>query len=205
MKRSTGGSLKPPTALIALAARALRLERRRGSRRGSRPAPRGRGAPGRSAGLPFRNAWSTSTIAKLVSGNRLAVAAIASPCAKPTPMIRSIALPRERRHVRDVVGGGLRLDDAALDPELALGALEPLEGELVEAVVVELARVGDQPDLEARRRRRLPSCRRRLVVAAAPCRERGAEDGERRERGEPERDPLHLVIVRCSVSASFCL
>jgi hypothetical protein len=35
------------------------------------------------------DAWSTSTIAKLVFGKRFAAAAIASPCAKPTPMIRS--------------------------------------------------------------------------------------------------------------------
>ena len=84
-----------------------------------------------------------------------------------------------------VVGSGLRLHHAAGDPQLALRALQPLEGELVEAVVVQLPRVGDEPDLERRRRRRRLGRRAaRLVVAAAARRERrGTEDDGREARG----------------------
>ena len=71
-----------------------------------------------------------------------------------------VALARERRHVRDVVGRRLRLEHAALDAELLLRPLQPLVRELVEAAVVELAEVGDQRDLE-----RLPPP---VVVSPAP-------------------------------------
>ena len=91
-----------------------------------------------------------------------------------------VVLPRERGHVRDVVGSGGGLDHPALDPELLLRPLEAAEGELVEAVVVELALVGDQADPEllllGRGRRR----RRRLVVVAAAT-------GERENREEQGR------------------
>ncbi len=157
-------------------------------------------------GFPFRNDWSTSTIAKLRLGEALRGGRDRVALGEADPDDQVEALPRERRHVRDVVGGGLRLDDAARDPELALGPLEALEGELVEAVVVELARVGDQADLEAGRRC-LRLGRGRLVVAAAPGRERGSQDGDRREPGEPERDPLHLCHspLHRPWAASFCL
>jgi hypothetical protein len=58
------------------------------------------------------------------------------------------AVPGERRHVGDVVRRRLRLDDAALDAQLCLRALEAVVRELVEAVVVQLAEIGDQSDLE---------------------------------------------------------
>ena len=88
-----------------------------------------------------------------------------------------VALTRERGHVRDVVGGGARLDDAAFDPEFLLRALEPLVRELVEAAVVELTSVCDQRDLEGL----FAAVRRRcggLVVAAA----RGKSEHERGEK-----------------------
>ncbi len=96
-----------------------------------------------------------------------------------------VALAGERGHVRHVVGSGLRLDHTAGDPHLALRALQPLEGELVEAVVVQLPRVGDEPDLERRRRRgRLGRRAARLVVAAAARRERRGTEDDGREREE---------------------
>ena len=63
-----------------------------------------------------------------------------------------VAVARQRGHVRDVVGGRGRLDHASLDPELLLRPLEPVERQLVEAVVVELALVCDQADADRRLR-----------------------------------------------------
>jgi hypothetical protein len=105
-------------------------------------------------------------ITNFLSGNVFAAVAIASPLREADADDHVVPLARERRHVRDVVGGGARLDDAALDPELLLRALQPLVRELVEAAVVELARIRDQRDLEGL----LAAGRRRgggLVVAAA--------------------------------------
>jgi hypothetical protein len=97
-----------------------------------------------------------------------------------------VALPRERRHVRDVVGRGVRLDDPPLDPELPLGPLEAVVRELVEAVVVQLAGVRDEAHFQLLRGRRLGRRRRRragrLAVAATPCRER-RHDGDERQSG----------------------
>jgi hypothetical protein len=39
--------------------------------------------------LFFNDVWSTSMITNFVWGNFVAAVLIASPCAKPTPMIRS--------------------------------------------------------------------------------------------------------------------
>ena len=59
-----------------------------------------------------------------------------------------VVLADERRHVRDVVGGGRGLKHASLDAELPLGSLEAVVRELVEATVVQLPLVGQQPDLD---------------------------------------------------------
>ena len=59
-----------------------------------------------------------------------------------------VALSGQRRHVRDVVGGGRGLDHASFDGELLLRPLDAPEGELVEPVVVELALVDDQADAQ---------------------------------------------------------
>ena len=161
--------MTPPTALIAVAARALRLERPEVADEVAdlllaeeQPLDvRGLPLQERLVDVDDREARLREPLGG--RGDRVALRE-----ADADDQVE--ALPRERRHVRHVVGSGLRLDDATGDPEVALGALEPLEGELVEAVVVELARVGDEPDLEARGRR-LGLGRGRLVVAAAPCRE----------------------------------
>jgi hypothetical protein len=95
--------------------------------------------------------------------------------------------------VRDVLRVRGRLEHAAFHPELALGPLEALEGELVEAAVVELADVGHEADAK-----RLPAlrCRRfspaRLLVVA-----RAAARGERQDGEGEDCDPLHQV--------GFCL
>ena len=107
-----------------------------------------------------------------------------------------VALPRQCRHVRDVIRRALRLDDPALDPELALRALEALVGELVEAVVVQLARVGHERDLEARGRRRgrrvgLGRGTARLVVAATPGGQRDGGHGEGRDGEEAVERSCH--------------
>ena len=59
-----------------------------------------------------------------------------------------VALLGGRREVRDVVGGALRDQRAALDPVLRLRLLETLVGERVEPLVVEAADVRDQRDLD---------------------------------------------------------
>src|SRR5215211_8857574 len=89
---------------------------------------------------------------------------------------QAVAVAREAPHVRDVVSCRGGLDHAALDPELPLGALQPLIGELVEAAVVQLAEVGDEPDLEPLLRRRLgrgrPGGAAVLAVVVAAARQR---------------------------------
>ena len=59
-----------------------------------------------------------------------------------------VALACRRGQVRDVVPGRLRDEDAALDAELGLGPLEALVRQIVEALVVEAADVGDDRDLD---------------------------------------------------------
>jgi hypothetical protein len=94
-----------------------------------------------------------------------------------------VLLAREARHVRDVVGRGGGLQHTALDPELPLGPLETLVGELVEAAVVQLTDVGDQPHLERLRRGRLSRrCGAGLLAVAA------AAGGEREEACEQRSD-----------------
>ena len=90
--------------------------------------------------------------------------------------------------VRQVVIARVGDVHAAGDSELALGLLEAGEGELVEAAVVDSARVGDHADadvLSPRRRGRIGRtcrCRRRLVVVAAAA----GRDHER-ERDEHQK------------------
>ena len=87
-----------------------------------------------------------------------------------------VVAPRPRREVRDVVGGALREEDAAVDAQLLLGVLQALVRERVEALVVQAADVGHERDLEAGR----CLCLRRLGRA-----DRG--DGQRERRAERER------------------
>ena len=88
MKRSTGGSFTPPTELIvskpfAFATSAARTPARY-------PACSSwKSSPTTFSGAPSSEDWSTSMIAKRVSGYSFATVASASPCAKPTPMTRS--------------------------------------------------------------------------------------------------------------------
>ena len=101
--------------------------------------------------------------------------------------------------VRDVLGVRSGLEHAALYAKLPLRPLEPLEGELVEAAVVELADVGDEADPE-RLAPRLPGgpgpARGLLVVAAATRSKR--EDGQCEEDGG-----LHAVGLRLTVANSM--
>ena len=99
-----------------------------------------------------------------------------------------VALARERDHVRDVLGGRRRLDDAALDPEIVLRTLEPLVRELVEPVVVELTLIGDEPDLHGLRGRR--------------ARMTGREPGDRRDAAPAPR-PRESPRLSCSSSVPF--
>jgi hypothetical protein len=140
MKRSTGGSLYPPTALIdAVDVLRVPLEDRLVDV-DDREVGVGEPLRRRGDGVALREADADDKVE---------------------------ALTRERRHVRHVVGRGLRLDDAARDPELALRPLETFVRKLVEAVVVELARVCDEADPERRRRRRPGGVAARLLVASA--------------------------------------
>ena len=94
-----------------------------------------------------------------------------------------VPVPRQPAHVRDVVGSRGRFDHASLDPELLLGPRESAERELVEAVVVELALVGDQADADRLFRPCGCGGRRRLagfVIRAAAA----GEDDERKEQCE---------------------
>src|ERR1700687_72439 len=58
-----------------------------------------------------------------------------------------VVLGGEVGQVGNVVVTALRLDDAGLELELGLGLLEAQVGEVVEALVVEAADVGDQADV----------------------------------------------------------
>jgi hypothetical protein len=58
-------------------------------------------------------------------------------------------LADEGGHVRDVVRWADSLDDTALDAELPLRLLQAAIGELVEAAVVQLPLIREQPDLES--------------------------------------------------------
>jgi hypothetical protein len=69
-------------------------------------------------------------------------------------LVAGLCQPSE---VRDIVSARLRLQHGALDSELRLGLEEALIGQMVEAVVVEPADVGDQADLEAAAARRARS------------------------------------------------
>ena len=91
-----------------------------------------------------------------------------------------VVLADERRHVRDVVGGGRGLEDATLDAELPLGSLETVVRELVEATVVQLPFVGEQPDLD----RVLVGPGRRRVVIASAGGNRPGEGGRQEESGK---------------------
>ena len=105
------------------------------------------------------------------------------------------ALPGEGRHVGDVVRCRLRLDHATRDAELALGALQPLERELVEAVVVQLARVGDEPDLQRRGGGRVGG-RRLAGGLVAPAAARGERPGcDRDGRGGEKSGIGRLMLV----------
>ena len=59
-----------------------------------------------------------------------------------------VVLGGEVRQVGDVLIAGLGLDHVALDMELVLGLGKADERQMVEALVVQAARVGDQADLE---------------------------------------------------------
>ena len=93
-----------------------------------------------------------------------------------------VALADEAGHVRHVVGRRARLDHAPWIAQLTLGPLQALVRELVEPVVVELAQVGDEADLQRRRGRRLGRRTGFVVVATAACRE------QRHGGKEPERE-----------------
>ena len=107
-----------------------------------------------------------------------------------------VPLTGERRHVGDVVGGGLRLDHATLDTELLLGPLEAVVGELVEPVVVELPEIGDQPYLDPRRRAlRRPGGG--IVVRAAARRD--DRNGRHTACDQAEAAPSHCHRQRLSL------
>src|SRR5215207_1773710 len=90
-----------------------------------------------------------------------------------------VLLLGQRGQVRHVVRVGLRRQGAPLDPELGLGPLEALVGELVERAVVQSADVGDESDLDLLRFRRglcaAPAPGRRLVVGSAAHGHQAAE------------------------------
>ena len=105
----------------------------------------------------------------------------------------------EVRQVRDVVGLGLRLLHLEGDAELVLGLRRALERELVEALVVQAALIGCEPDLDGRAGRRARCCCRRVaggrggggccrlarraVIRRAAC---GADGGD--DEGEQRND-----------------
>ena len=91
-------------------------------------------------------------ISNFVSGNLVAAFATGVALGEADADDQVVVLADERRHVRDVVGGGRGLDHAPLDAELPFGSLEPVVRELVEATVVELSFVREQPDLDRVRR-----------------------------------------------------
>ena len=94
---------------------------------------------------------------------------------------------RQRLEVGDVLRLLVRLEHLEVDAELRLRALDPDEGKVVEALVVEPADVGDEPDLEdlAAAPGAGGRCRRARVAASAG----GSEKSDRRHRGErPEHE-----------------
>ncbi len=103
-----------------------------------------------------------------------------------------VALACRRRQVRDVVGGLLRDEDAALDAELLLRVLETLIGEEVERAVVEPADIGHERDLDRGLRR--CGCRRRRGSRSCRSSRAGgtrAGDDERHDGDERCRDEQH--------------
>src|SRR4051794_34545449 len=108
----------------------------------------------------------------------------------------------EVREVRDVVRLRVRLLDRQVDAELVLRLRGALEGELVEALVVQAALVGGQADLQGRsRRRRGRGCagvarsrgrsgRRRAVVV------RRATGGRDRRRGDCEQHCEYTLALQ---------
>ena len=100
-------------------------------------------------------------IAKCVSGNSFATFATAGGLVEPDRDDEVGVLAGGGREVRHVVLGRRGLIDVAADAELLLRPLEPLVGELVEAVVVQLVDVGDEDDERGRARRARAAARRR--------------------------------------------
>src|SRR4051812_7965997 len=114
-----------------------------------------------------------------------------------------VLLLGQRREVRDVVGVGLRDEDAAGDAELLDGVLEALVGQEVERAVVQAADVGDDADLDllalrrARRGAAAAAAAAAVVVAAAAAaagRDAEGADGQR----EGDRDRPDGRAVHCS-------
>ena len=102
-----------------------------------------------------------------------------------------VALLGGRREIRDVVGGALRDQRAALDPVLRLRLLEALVGERVEPLVVEAADVRDQRHLDRGRLglgRRRRGRRRGGAAAGGHDGESDCEEGDaRRSRARNHR------------------
>jgi hypothetical protein len=87
--------------------------------------------------------------------------------------------------VRLVVVGRLRHVDALLDVEVRLGLLEAVDGEFVEAAVVDTARVGDEGDLDA-----VAAVPTAVIVAAASGRSESQQ--ECRQHHQEPRHPSFL-------------
>ena len=140
-------------------------------------------------------------IAKFVSGNRLAAVAIASPCAKPTPMIEVVALARERRTCSGR-SRRRRLDSTTrpVDPELAAPrASSPLKASSLKPLSFELARVGDEPDLERRRRRGRRRSSRRSTRRRRRSPAQRAHRGRRAQRREESGTVASHRVDSCSL------
>ncbi len=148
-----------------------------------------------------------STIANCASVHFGAIWPTVGAIRKPIAMIDVEIVVAEVRQVRDVVRLGLGLLDLEGDTQLGLGLSRPLERELVEALVVQAALVGGEPDLQCGagrgrggrgvaggRRSRGGGCRlarRRVVIGRAACGTHGGHD-----EGE-QRDDCALALQDC--------
>ena len=195
MKRSTGGSLKPATALIEVPARPLRLKRCEiADEVADLLLAEQESLDVR--GLALQRRLIDVDDRELRLRERLRRARNRITLGVPDADDQVVSLPGERRHVGDVVGSGLRLDHATLDAELLLGPLEAVVGELVEPVVVELPEIGDQTHLDSRRRAlRRPGG----GVVVRPAARRDDRNGRHAPCDQPEAAPSHCHRPRLSL------